>query len=139
MNGIDAAAVAAKGKAIAQAGSFTSRMQDASHFLGNSSYQGSRWKSGAITTAFSAVAGAGLGGTIGGIGGAISDDSSFFSGATKGAAIGAGLSGVANLGMIGYGRHLGKSPYTYKTSMYTNVGIAPGTTFKENANIDLRF
>ena len=139
MNSVSAADVAAQGRALAEAGSFFSKVQDASHLLGNSTLQGSRWKAGATTTALSAVAGAGVGGTIGGIGGALSDDSSFFSGATKGAAIGAGLSGVTNLGMIGYGRHLGKSPYTYKTSMYTNAGISPGTTFKENANIEMRF
>ena len=139
MNGINGADVAAKGKAISQAGSFFSKIQDASHFTGNATLQGSRWKAGATTTAFSAVAGAGIGGTVGGIGGALSDDSSFFSGAAKGAAIGAGLTGATNLGMIGYGRQLGKSPYTYKTSMYTNAGISPGATFKENSNIAMRF
>lgn len=118
---------------------FVSKFQDASHLTGNSTLQGARWKSLAASTGANAIGGSLAGGVIGGGVGAFSDDSTALSGFAKGAAIGAGLGATANLGMAGYGRHLGKSDYTYKTSIYTAAGILPGTTVKANTNVTLGF
>lgn len=137
MNGVDPSEILGKAKSMSNDNSFWSKVQDASHLSGNSTYKGARWKAGAMSTAFSAVAGAGVGGVIGGIGGAVSDDSTFFSGAAKGAAIGAGALATVNLGGIAYGRHLGKQDYVYKTSMYTNAGIKQGAIAPAGTVFDL--
>ena len=113
-------------KNVYEDNSTLNRIQDSLHFGANSSYKNSRVAASAMATSSYIVAGAGLGGAIGGLGGAMSDDSSFGSGLAKGAAFGALGGAAAGGAAIGYGRHLGKQGYTYKTSMYSAAGIPQG-------------